>query len=254
MERGVYKNLKIYKPVAQSDSSGRFKVFGERNKKETKTLMVLGAYDRGKDIFINSLVNHLWDVKVPDRFRFKVVFNSESTNSANAYKLNNLKHEYNITILDVPEFGDEETSDVLNSIVKDCKELQLVEFHAICYVVRASDRRLSSGEKAIFSKLPKLFAKSAQVNIIANFSDDAEPPIKHALISENIHHANIFKLNTMFVENGTSSFEEFLDYLNSTDSPQELESRSRRRLAVLGKTVRNGWNRLRSKSRARDQK
>ena len=92
------------------------------------------------------------------------------------------------------------------------------------------------------------------VDPFPNFSDDAEPPIKHALISENIHHANIFKLNTIFVENGTSSFEEFLDYLNSTDSPQELESRSRRMMAGLGKTVRNGWNRLRSKSRAREQK
>ena len=110
-------------------------------------MMVLSAPDRGKDTFINSLANHLWDVKVQDRFRFKLVLNKENNNSFNVYKLNNTKQNYNITIVDVPEFSDEEPSKVLKLLAKDCKELKLTSFHAVCYVVRASDRRLSDSEQ-----------------------------------------------------------------------------------------------------------
>ena len=258
IERGVYKNLKIYKPATQStqpSSDSRIHVFGESNEKETKTLMVLGAEDRGKDEFINSLANHLWDVKVPDRFRFKLVpINKEKTNSCSVYELNNTKQNYNVSIVDVPDFSDqdEEASKEFRSlIVKDCKELEQVKFHALCYVVRASDRRLCNAEKEIFSKMPKLFAKCPDVNIVASFSNDAEPPIKNALITEHISHDNIFKLNTIFIENGTSNFEDFLDYLDSNNSPQDLESRSRQLFGTLGKSFRNAGRRLRSASRDR---
>ena len=151
--------------------------------------------------------------------------------------------------MDVPEFGDEETSKVLlHSLVKECKELKLVKFHALCYVVRASDRKLSNGEKVIFSKVPKLFSKSPDVNIVANFSNDAEPPIKNALITESINHDNIFKLNTIFVENGTSNFDEFLDYLDSNNSSADMESRSRNLFGTIGRSI---GKRLRSKTRDR---
>ena len=100
IERVGYKTLKIYKPPTQETSDSITQVFGEPNEKGTKTLMVLGAPDRGKDIFINSLVNNLWDVKVPDRFRFKLVFNNEEAKSCSAFTLNNLKQDYNITIVD----------------------------------------------------------------------------------------------------------------------------------------------------------
>ena len=167
------------------------------------------------------------------------------------FKLNNTKQNYNITIVDVPEFSDEEPSKVLKLLVKDCKELKLTSFHAVCYVVRASDRRLSNSEKEVFPKVPKLFAKSPDVNIVANFSDDAEPPIKHALIAENISNDNIFKLNTIFIENGTSNFEEFLEYLDSNNSPKDLESRSRHLFGTIGKPFRDLGKRLRSASRDR---
>ena len=256
IEYKKYNNLKIYKPVTQPSSDSRIHVFGEPNEKETKTLMVLGAPDRGKDIFINTLANQLWDVKVPDRFRFKLVFDKEDATSCNVYKLNNTKQSYNITIVDVLEFSDEEPSkEFLKSLVKECKELKLVSFHALCYAVRASDKKLSNVEKEVFSKVPKLFAKSPDVNIIANFSDDAEPPIKHALITKNISHDNIFKLNTIFIDTGTSNFEEFFDYLDSNNSPKDMESRSRQLYGSIGKAFRDAGSavsrRVRSVTRER---
>ena len=245
IERGIYKHLKIYEPATQPASDSRIQVFGEPNEKETKTLMVLGAPDRGKDEFINSLANHLWDVKVPDRFRFKLVLsNKDDASLFSVYKLNNTKLSYNTTIVDVPELSDEEPSKVLSSLVKNCKELKLVKFHALCHVVRALDKRLSNGEKVMFLKVPKLFTKSPDVNIVANFSNDAEPPIKNALITENISHHNIFKLNTIFIENGTSNFDEFLDYLNSNNSPRDMESRSRHLFGTIGRSVRDAGRRL----------
>ena len=119
-------------------------------------------------------------------------------------------------------------------------------------MVRASDRRLSNSEKEVFPKVPKLFAKSPDVNIVANFSDDADPPVKRALIAENISHDNIFKLNTIFIENGISNFEEFLDYLDSNKSPREMESMSRHLFGAIGKSFRDVRRRLRSASQ--DQK
>ena len=113
-------------------------------------------------------------------------------------------------------------------------------------MVRASDRRLSNSEKEVFPKVPKLFAKSPDVNIVTNFSDDADPPVKHALIAENISHEydNIFKLNTIFIENGISNFEEFLDYLDSNKSPREMESMSRHLFGAIGKSFRDVGRRL----------
>ena len=136
----------------------------------------------------------------------------------------------------------------MKSLLHDCKDLGLTRFHAICYVVRAPDRKLSSGEKEVFAKVPKIFARSPDVNIVANFSDDAVPAIKHALISEDITYVNIFKLNTIFIGNRASNFKEFLDYLNLTSSPQDLESssrshfgisRSRSLFGTVGKAFRN---------------
>ena len=81
----------------------------------------------------------------------------------------------------------------MKSLLHDCKDLGLTRFHAICYVVRAPDRKLSSGEKEVFAKVPKIFARSPDVNIVANFSDDAVPAIKHALISEDITYRAVLE-------------------------------------------------------------
>ena len=118
-------------------------------------------------------------------------------------------------------------------------------------MVRAFDQKLSNAEKGVFKKLPKAFGKAPDVNIIANFSDDAEPLIKHALVNEKIPHADIFKLNTMFVESGNSNFDEFLEYLDSCNSCETFDtSRSRQ---VIG-NIRKRWGsvRRRFKSGSRD--
>ena len=209
--------------------------------KETKTLMVLSAEDRGKDEFINSLANHLWDVKVPDRFRFKVAVTKELATSCKVYKLNITKQNYNIAIVDVPEFSNEETSKVLKHVVKECKELKLTKFHALNYVMRASDRRLTNGEKEVFSKVSKLFVSCSDINIIATSSSDVVPPIKNALIADNIRHDNIFKLNTIFIDNGTSNFEGFFEYLDSVTLPQDMNVRSRNPLSTIGRQLGKRW-------------
>jgi len=61
---------------------------------------------RGKFTFINSLANHLWDVKVVDRFRFMIA----DKETAKAYVLNNTKLDYNVTVVDIPGFEEEETA------------------------------------------------------------------------------------------------------------------------------------------------
>ena len=79
IEKGKYENLNIFKPRFQTPSEmEEIRLYGEENDKTTKTILVIGAKNRGRKTFTNTLVNHLWDVKISsDRFRFKVAFDPD---------------------------------------------------------------------------------------------------------------------------------------------------------------------------------
>ena len=87
-------------------------VFGEFNTKQMKSILVVGAKSRGKSTFINSLTNHLWDVKHDDNFRFMVAEKENAT----AYVLNNTKLAYNVTIVDIGSFEEDEKHHVYSKL------------------------------------------------------------------------------------------------------------------------------------------
>ena len=222
IEKGNYENLKIFKPAFQSPENKRIQVFGGENDKTTKTIMVIGAQNRGRKTFINTLVNHLWDVKIAaDRLRFKVVFGD---GEATVYTLNDSKLDYNVSIVDIPGFEEhDDPRDILESVVSNCKKLDQSKFHALCFVVRAYDIKLSDTEGEILSVLPRLFQKDPVVNIMASFSDASEPSVKHALINQDIKFHNLFKVNTIFVESGSTNFDQFFEYLDSSNQHTTLQ-------------------------------
>ena len=190
------------------------RLYGEENDKTTKTILVIGAKNRGRKTFINTLVNHLWDVKISsDRFRFKVALNEDK---ATAFAVKNSKLDYNVTIVDIPGFcEDDDPREILERLVSECHNLKQEKFHSLCFVVRAYDTKLSETERHVLSVLPELFKKPPNVNIMATFSDASEPPVKLALTNSGIDYDNLFKVNTIFVENGSGNFDSFFEYLSS---------------------------------------
>ena len=222
IEKGKYENLNIFKPRFQTPSETEgIRLYGEENEKTTKTILVIGAKNRGRKTFVNTLVNHLWDVKISsDQFRFKVAFDEDK---ATVFAVKNSKLDYNVTIVDIPGFyGDDDPREILKIIVSECHNLKQEKFHSLCFVVRAYDTELTETERHVLSVLPALFTKPPNVNIMATFSDASEPAVRLALTNLGINYDNLFKVNTVFVENGSGNCDSFFEYLNSYNQPLSL--------------------------------
>lgn len=87
---------------------------GGGEKKKPKVLMLIGAANSDKNMLLNSLVNYYLGVEQTDIFRFRIdVDGTEtSTSSVTAYSIHHIegvKLDYGLTIVDVPEVGQEET-------------------------------------------------------------------------------------------------------------------------------------------------
>ena len=67
--------LELYKPKAdQKDEldQGDLLVYGEPNEKENRTVVIVGAKNKGKNTFLNSFANYLLEVGREHNFRFKI--------------------------------------------------------------------------------------------------------------------------------------------------------------------------------------
>ncbi|XP_058870708.1 twitchin-like [Acipenser ruthenus] len=90
--------------------------FGKENKRNNKTVMVVGATGAGKTTLINGMINYILGVEWDDGFRFKLIDEGEATSQAEsqtsvitAYEISyqdGLTLPYSITIIDTPGFGD----------------------------------------------------------------------------------------------------------------------------------------------------
>ena len=164
--------------------------------------------------------------------------------------------------MDIPGFEERErSSSVLNNLLTNCKSLNRTQFHAIFFVVRAFDSQLWPSEKQVFQILPNLFTEAPAVNVIANFSDSGEPAVKTALTIENINPENIFKVNTIFVESGSSNFDELFTYMDTNNtSVALLPGRNAQKIIQKLKikeepsSIKRLWNRARSQSKRRPRK
>ena len=133
------------------------------------------------------MVNYIYNVQFDDKFRLKLITEKEKkggqavsqTDVVSAYfidKPKGAKIDYDLVVLDTPGFGDTrgiEQDKAIAANIKAFFENVLDSIDAICFVVQASDTRLTPSKKYIFNNVLNLWGKDMKDNIfiLITFAD-----------------------------------------------------------------------------------
>jgi hypothetical protein len=221
--------LDIYKPISNNSPlvDGLRKVTIGKNlqHQREKTILVVGATGTGKTTFLNSMVNYLYDVRLDDGFRLKIVTQSDEgwedskskTKYVSAYCFHGTKLPYRLVVVDTPGYGDTDglaadkrTTGLIKTLFENQGENGIDHLDAVCIVVKASDSRLTAQQRHNFNSVLQLFGKDIAPNlfIIATFCDASEPPVKASLQDANIDFTKFFKFNNSAFFEGSSNMSE----------------------------------------------
>ena len=147
-----------------------------------KVILLVGATGAGKTTWLNAYVNYLFDVKLGDPFRFKLIEDDNEkdqtvskTQYVTIYRLHHQKGmavDYSITIVDTPGFGDtrgvsgdKKIEEEIHRLFRD-RNGYLEHINAVAFVTPASTARLTPTQKYIFDSILSLFGKNIEGNII----------------------------------------------------------------------------------------
>ena len=150
---------------------------------------------------------------------------------------------FNLQIIDTPGFGDtknfqcdKDLKDRIRQFFANKGEKGISELHAICFVVSASNVRLTATQKYIFDSMLSIFGKDLEkkIYVLATFADAKDPPVLEALNEYNVPYERVLKFNNsalfannkdtvdkiseMFWNMGKENFERFFDELRTEES------------------------------------
>ncbi|XP_051781765.1 uncharacterized protein LOC114644948 isoform X18 [Erpetoichthys calabaricus] len=202
--------------------------------KPRKTIMILGATGSGKSTLIDAMVNYILGVQWEDDFRFKLIHEETSrsqaesqTSAVTAYEMNYqdcFKVPYSFTIIDTPGFGDTRGIDQDKQITEQIREYfsspqGVQHINAVCFVVQASQARLTHTQKYIFESILSIFGKDIINNILVliTFADGQRPPVLDAITESNIPFPKDEKGSPLFFKFNNSALFVNHDETNSSD-------------------------------------
>ncbi|KAM3147567.1 hypothetical protein pb186bvf_000374 [Paramecium bursaria] len=163
-----------------------------QNVESYKSMLVIGQTGCGKSTFLNYFLNYYLGVKFEDDYRFLLV-NEGATNQAvsqtrqvKIYYIAPFNDKQGIRLVDTPGFGD--TSGIqqdqnIESQIKKSFLSEIESLSAICFLVQASNARLTPNQNYILSSILQLFGNDIIKNfvIIFTFCDTGEPTAIQAL-------------------------------------------------------------------------
>uniref|UniRef100_A0A8C2FPG9 AIG1-type G domain-containing protein n=1 Tax=Cyprinus carpio TaxID=7962 RepID=A0A8C2FPG9_CYPCA len=151
--------------------------YGERDtEKPHKTILLVGEAGIGKTKLINVMINYMLGVKREDKVWFEITDDQSDrtsvhsqTSSITVYEFYLQESPIHLTIIDTPGYGDtrriEKDKEIAESLLYLCKEV-ILEIHAVCLVIKATQTRISDRQIYIFDAVQSLFGRDIADNII----------------------------------------------------------------------------------------
>ncbi|KAG5843002.1 hypothetical protein ANANG_G00183850 [Anguilla anguilla] len=247
--------LNTAKIALNKDGTAWRYTFGRKDLKKNRTIVMVGETGTGKSALINMMVNYMLGVKWEDTIRFQIIPDESKrpqtesqTTVITAYEifgLEELSVPFSLTVIDTPGLDkDKNIAQNLYTFLESLSDVQQID--AVCFMVKASQFRLSPSQKYIFDAILSIFGKNMEKNfmILITFSDWM-PPLALQLVSESgvpflkdknndpVHFLfNNFPPQTFAKkyeetyktawDNGAESFREFFQALDKME-PQSLK-------------------------------
>ncbi|KAF4115113.1 hypothetical protein G5714_002602 [Onychostoma macrolepis] len=164
--------------------------YGRRDRnKQNKVILMVGETGAGKTTLINTMINHLLGVKFQDQEFYQITEEQKhedqsqsQTSEITVYEVFVEENPTSLTIIDTPGYADTEGYEKDGQISENLSRLFSVEdgihyIDAVCFVMKASQNRLSGKEHYIFHSVLSLFGKDIENNIMFLLTQsDGGPP------------------------------------------------------------------------------
>ncbi|KAL0149138.1 hypothetical protein M9458_055570, partial [Cirrhinus mrigala] len=156
--------------------------------KQNKVILMVGETGAGKTSIINTMTNYLLGVKFEDEEFYQITeeeHNDQSqsqTSEITVYEVFAEENPISLTVIDTPGYGDtggyekdEVISKYLSKLFSD--EDGIHEIDIVCFVMKASQNRLSDKELYLFHSVLSLFGRDIKNNIVFLLThSDGGPP------------------------------------------------------------------------------
>ncbi|XP_048039602.1 uncharacterized protein LOC125264383 [Megalobrama amblycephala] len=187
----IYRLNTERKYIDGTDRKVRRWTYGRRDgNKQNKVILIVGETGAGKTTLINTMINYFLGVKFDDQEFYQITDEEEEnkdqsqsqTSVVTVYEVFAEKNPTSLTIIDTPGYGDtegygkdREISEYLTKLFSDKDGIHYID--AVCFVMKASQNRLSGKELYIFHSVLSLFGRDIENNIVFLLThSDGGPP------------------------------------------------------------------------------
>ncbi|KAL1279706.1 hypothetical protein QQF64_014306 [Cirrhinus molitorella] len=179
------------KHIDGSNGKVRVWIYGRKDKnKKNKVILMVGETGAGKTTLINTMVNYFLGVKFEDEEWYLIAGAEEvytdqtnsQTSEINVYEVFVEENPTSLTIIDTPGYGDTEGYEKDKEVAEYLCRLFSAEdgihyIDAVCFVMKATQNRLSGKELYIFHSVLSLFGRDIENNIVFLLThSDGGPP------------------------------------------------------------------------------